>query len=106
MCEFMKLTIVTVVFNDLPGLLKTIASLSVLDRNDIEYWVIDGGGDGTVKKYLESTKWIKWLSEPDDGIYDAMNKGLDSATADYELFMNAGDCIHRDFSLDYFFLNP
>lgn len=91
----MKLSVITVVFNDVAGLEKTI--LSVIEQRayfaPIEYVVIDGGSaDGTrelIEKYDEHID--AWVSESDDGIYDAMNKGIGMSTGDALLFLNAGD---------------
>ena len=87
------ISIVTVVYNGEEFLEKTI--LSVLNQiyDNVEYIIIDGGStDGTVdiiKKYEDKIDY--WVSEKDDGIFDAMNKGMDVATGDYVNFMNAGD---------------
>lgn len=90
-----KLSVITVVYNDVKGIERTM--LSVLNQTypNIEYILIDGlSTDGTldvIKKYKDR---IKLISEKDSGIYDAMNKGLILATGDYVLFMNSGDEIH------------
>lgn len=88
-----KLTVITVVYNNVRDIERTL--LSVLNQiySNIEYIVIDGAStDGTldiVRIYKD--RIAKLISEPDKGIYDAMNKGLAVATGDYVLFMNSGD---------------
>lgn len=88
-----KITIITVVYNDKKGLERTIQSVLSQTYDSIEYIIIDGGStDGSVdviKKYEDQID--KWVSEPDDGIYDAMNKGIKMATGEWLNFMNAGD---------------
>jgi glycosyltransferase involved in cell wall biosynthesis len=90
-----KLSVITVVYNGVVAIERTM--LSVLNQTypNIEYILIDGlSSDGTleiIKKYQDR---IKLSSEKDGGIYDAMNKGLAMATGDYVLFMNAGDEIY------------
>jgi putative colanic acid biosynthesis glycosyltransferase len=103
--EFMKLTIATVVRNDLAGLRKTLQSATrLMVGGKIEYWVIDGSGDSSIRDYLALQRQdIAWISEPDCGIYDAMNKALDRATGDYILFINAGDRLHSHFDPAEFF---
>lgn len=89
----MKLTVITVVYNELEGLKKTIASVSLYLEQDIEYWIIDGSDNNLIREYLQSqpnTK-INWISEADKGLYDAMNKGIDRANGDYLIYINAGD---------------
>lgn len=94
----MKITIVTVCYNASAMIESTIQSVLAQTYQNIEYIVIDGGSaDGTVdiiKKYEHSIS--KWISEPDRGIYDAMNKGIELATGDYINFMNAGDAFYDD----------
>lgn len=89
----MTFTIVTVCYNAAAELESTIESVLEQDYPDVEYNIIDGGStDGTVdiiKKYADRLTY--WVSEPDKGIYDAMNKGIAAATGDYINFMNAGD---------------
>lgn len=90
-----KFSIITVTYNASRWLERTI--LSILEQNypQMEYIIIDGGStDGTVdiiKQYAPGITY--WVSEPDKGIYDAMNKGLHRATGDYVWFLNAGDVL-------------
>jgi glycosyltransferase involved in cell wall biosynthesis len=87
------LSVVTIVYNNVKDIERTM--LSVLNQTyaDIEYIVVDGlSNDGTIdiiKRY--EGRITKFISEKDEGIYDAMNKGLDLATGDYVIFMNSGD---------------
>lgn len=86
------LTVVTVVFNDAEGLRRTIDS--VRPHLDLaEHWIIDGSTTNDVRDLVatETDPRIRVLSEPDEGLYDAMNKGLDRATGDFVMFLNAGD---------------
>jgi putative colanic acid biosynthesis glycosyltransferase len=86
----MLFSIVTVTRNNLPGLRATAASIEIQSCRDFEWIVIDGdSGDGT-KDYLSALP-ARALSESDNGIYDAMNKGIDRAGGEYLLFLNAGD---------------
>lgn len=91
------LTIVTVVFNDPEGVKVTLDS--VRDHLDVvEHWVIDGSTDDRVRAVLENADpRVQWLSEPDRGLYDAMNKGLDRASGMYALMLNAGDTLVAEF---------
>jgi len=88
-----KLSVITIVYNNVKDIERTM--LSVLNQTypNIEYIVIDGASsDGTKDKiYQYKDKLAQFISEPDKGIYDAMNKGLALATGDYVLFMNSGD---------------
>lgn len=90
-----KISIITVVYNGKDLIEGTINSVLNQTYQNIEYTIIDGGSkDGTleiIKKY--ESKISKWKSEPDNGLYDAMNKGLKVATGDFVWFMNAGDWI-------------
>jgi glycosyltransferase involved in cell wall biosynthesis len=85
-------SVVTVVINDAHGLQETIDSVRSQTYPNIEHIVVDGGStDGTVE-YLENLEGdVRWLSEPDDGIADAMNKGAAMAAGEWINFMNAGD---------------
>lgn|SRR5690606_3619721 len=90
------LSVITVVYNNAADIERTMRSVMGQTYPHIEYLVIDGGStDGTVdiiKKYAGQI--AHFVSEPDKGIYDAMNKGLAIATGDYVLFMNSGDEIY------------
>jgi len=87
------LSVITIVYNNVKDIERTI--LSVLNQSypHIEYIIVDGlSSDGTfdiIKRYEKRT--AKLISEKDEGIYDAMNKGLALATGDYVIFMNSGD---------------
>lgn len=89
-----KISIITINYNNLEGLKKTVESVVNQTWKEYEYIVIDGGStDGSVA-YIESQsgKIDYWVSEPDTGIYNAMNKGILKATGEYVTFMNSGDC--------------
>lgn len=90
-----KLTIVTVSYNAVNTIEQTISSVINQSYPNIEYVIIDGGStDGTVdiiKKYKDKIAY--WISEPDGGIYDAMNKGIKVATGEYVYFLGADDTL-------------
>ena len=92
----MKLSIVTVNFNDAEGLERTIKSVISQTFHDYEFIIIDGGStDGSVDIINKYEGYIDyWVSEPDGGIYSGMNKGLRQAKGEYLNFMNGGDCYH------------
>ena len=88
-------SVVTVVLNDVNGLRKTKESLFLQNFRDVEWIVCDGGSsDGTVSYLDNLTEGFKWISQPDQGIYDAMNRGVSMASGDYVVFMNAGDTFY------------
>lgn len=94
----MRLSIITINFNDREGLDKTIQSVTNQTFKDFEYIVIDGAStDGSVdviKKYAD--RLTHWVSEPDTGIYNAMNKGTRLAQGEYCLYLNSGDFLAAD----------
>jgi glycosyltransferase involved in cell wall biosynthesis len=89
----MKLSIITVNLNNKKGLQKTIESVVCQMFSSYEYIVIDGGStDGSVDVIKQfADKITYWVSEPDKGIYNAMNKGILQAKGEYCLFLNSGD---------------
>lgn len=92
----MKYSIITINYNKSYGLRRTIESVINQSCKDFEYIIIDGGStDGSVdiiKEYRDHITY--WVSEPDKGIYNAMNKGIVMAHGDYINFMNSGDCFY------------
>lgn len=89
----MKFSIITVNYNNKEGLKKTIESVERLSSNNYEFIIIDGGStDGSVDIIKEHERSISfWTSEKDDGIYNAMNKGIRQAKGEFINFMNSGD---------------
>ncbi|CAN5348111.1 hypothetical protein BH09GEM1_BH09GEM1_04370 [soil metagenome] len=91
-----SVSIITINRNDRDGLQKTIDSVMAQSSTDFEYIVIDGAStDGSVELIKKHARRIDyWVSEPDGGIYNAMNKGTERATGEFILFLNAGDIIY------------
>lgn len=98
----MKISIITINFNNKEGLRKTIDSVTAQSWKDFEWIIIDGGStDGSKDLILENqSSFAFWCSEPDKGIYNAMNKGIGKATGDYLLFLNSGDILYDDTTLE------
>lgn len=89
-----KVSVITVVFNDGAGLRRTLESVLHQESVALEPIVIDGGSVDSTRDVIEhySSGLAQWVSEPDEGIFHAMDKGLSLATGDWVIFMNAGDC--------------
>ena len=89
-----KISIITVCYNDAAALKRTIDSIREQEF-ELEHVIIDGGStDGSVELLEESQlkyKKLKYISEPDRGVYDAINKGVELSTSEYLLILNAGD---------------
>ena len=102
----MKVSIITVNLNNLRGLRKTMESVLAQDSSLYEWIVIDGGSTDGSRELIEQNqdKIAYWVSEPDKGIYHAMNKGIAHATGDYLLFLNSGDCLVSS-DIVHFFTN-
>lgn len=103
MNDNIKISLITVTFNAEKTLLATLKSVIAQDYSSIEHVLVDGESkDGTmtlIEKYSESIlqkngRDVKYISERDNGIYDAMNKGIALSTGDYICFLNAGDSLH------------
>lgn len=93
----MKLSIITINYNNKAGLERTIQSIKTQEMKPFEYIIIDGGStDGSVDVIKEhETSVTRWISESDRGIYHAMNKGVQIATGEYILFINSGDALYN-----------
>jgi glycosyltransferase involved in cell wall biosynthesis len=91
------ISIITVVYNSVSLLEITMQSVFDQDYPHIEYIIVDGAStDGSLLLIQRNESQIsRWISEPDKGLYDAMNKGIDLATGDFIWFMNAGDSIRE-----------
>lgn len=102
-----KLTIITINFNNKEGLKRTIDSIVNQTFTDYEWIVVDGGSTDGSKDLLEQYKdrFAWWCSEPDKGVYNAMNKGITHATGEYINFMNSGDSFASSTILTEIFLN-
>ncbi|MGL5938563.1 MAG: glycosyltransferase family 2 protein [Phocaeicola sp.] len=98
----MRYTIITINFNNCIGLKRTMESVFNQTCRDFEYIIIDGGStDGSIeviKSYQDRLAY--WVSEPDKGVYNAMNKGIARANGDYLNFMNSGDSFYADTVLE------
>ena len=104
----MKISIVTITYNAAKVLQRTLDSIRCQSYRDIEHLIIDGvSKDDTLRMVeayrLQISYTVIIQSEPDKGIYDAMNKGLRMATGDYIVFMNAGDTFHDERTLERVF---
>lgn len=89
----LKLSIITINYNNLPGLQKTMQSVFDQSFTDYEYIIIDGGSTDGSKEYMlgSADRFSYWISEADRGIYHAMNKAIPHAKGEYILFLNSGD---------------
>ena len=104
----MKLSIITINRNNADGLRKTMQSVLSQTYRDFEYIVVDGAStDNSVQtikdciNYVEERYDVKWISEPDNGIYEAMNKGLKMARGEYTLMLNSGDYLVDEHVIEY-----
>jgi putative colanic acid biosynthesis glycosyltransferase len=97
-----KISIITVVRNDLSGLKKTEVSILNQTYSKYEWVVIDGNSNDGTKEYVNNLNhdFIYSQSEKDKGIYDAMNKGIKYSTGDYLIFLNAGDEFYDNETLE------
>ena len=94
----MRLTIITINYNNHDGLQKTVESVVAQTCRDFEWIIIDGGSTDGSKELIEKNQkhFAYWCSEPDKGIYNAMNKGIAKANGDYLLFLNSGDYLYNE----------
>ena len=101
----MKISIITVTYNAASVLQRTLDSVKGQSCQQIEHLIIDGASKDDTISMVEAYKAqcpyeVVVLSEPDKGLYDAMNKGLRLATGDYLVFLNAGDTLHANDTLE------
>ncbi|MEW6602475.1 MAG: glycosyltransferase family 2 protein, partial [Nitrospirota bacterium] len=98
-------SIITVTHNSLTMLQKTVESVVSQTYRNKEFIIIDGGStDGTYDYLVQRQNHIDlWISEPDEGIYDAMNKGSKKATGAWIIFLNSGDIFSNDNVLENVF---
>ena len=103
----MKLSIITINYNNCKGLQKTIDSVVSQTWHDFEWIVIDGGSTDGSKELIEKYQkyFAYWCSEPDKGIYNAMNKGIVRCSGEYISCMNSGDAFYNSNTLASVFLN-
>jgi len=96
------ISIITISRNPGEALYRTLDSVKKQTSSEFEYLVIDGASDdGTLEIYKEYSKIINvFRSEPDNGIFDAMNKGIDLCSGDHILFLNAGDAFSTEYSVE------
>ena len=89
----MKLSVITINYNNREGLADTICSVESQTLKDFEWIVVDGGSTDGSRELIEAHKgsFTSWVSEPDSGIYNAMNKGIRMSGGEYLLFLNSGD---------------
>ena len=101
----MKLSIITINYNNLEGLRKTINSVIAQTWKDYEWIIIDGGSTDGSTELIEQyqTHFSYWCHEKDGGVFNAMNKGIAKAKGDYLNFLNSGDCYHEETTLEQVF---
>ena len=97
----MKLSIITVNYNNKAGLQETINSVLCQTWKDYEWIIIDGGSTDGSRELIEQYQhhFAYWCSEPDKGVYHAMNKGVAKASGEYVNFMNSGDTFYNEYVL-------
>ena len=102
-----KISIITVVLNDATNLARTVDSISRLTYENIEYILVDGGSTDDTLKVIDNSRHLidRCISEEDRGLYDAMNKGIDLASGEWVIFMNAGDVFSTGDVLNEIFKN-
>ena len=102
-----KISVVTVVYNDVHNIEKTMLTVLNQTYQNVEYIVIDGkSSDGTwevICKYRDRLAYA--ITEPDKGIYDAMNKAINVATGEWIVFMNSGDGFYDECAIERAFKN-
>ena len=96
-----NITIITISFNNLQDVIDTCGSVDGQQTKAFEHLIIDGSNNGEIKNYLENNQqptYRKWISEPDNGIADAFNKGIKNATGNIVVMLNSGDTFYDEHS--------
>ena len=105
----MLLSVITINYNNGSELRKTITSVFKQSFQDFEYIIVDGASSDDSVEVIKTlikeneTHYCKWISEPDNGIYNAMNKGIQLSRGEYLLFLNSGDYLVADDVLERVF---
>ena len=103
-----KISVVTICYNIVESIERTLRSVFEQTYSNLEYVIVDGGSNDGTQSVIESVVSeypfadVKYKSERDGGIYDAMNKGLERATGDWVIFMNGGDWFHSSDTIEKF----
>lgn len=97
----MKISIITINYNNAEGLQRTLESIKIQKYKNYELLLIDGNSTDNSVEIIEKFGY-KYVSEPDNGPFDAMNKGIKKATGDYCIFMNSGDSFYDETVLTQF----
>lgn len=107
------ISIITICFNNLEDLILTCRSIDIQETAPYEHWIIDGSTNNDIRNYLQNhtlPAYRKWISEKDNGIADAFNKGILRATGTIVNMLNSGDCYINENVLtaiaDIFSMNP
>lgn len=94
----MKVSVVTINYNNVTGLKRTLESVNAQTCKDYELVIVDGasndGSKDVIEDYAASHSNVTWVAESDKGIYNAMNKGVRMSSGEYCIFMNSGDCFY------------
>lgn len=98
----MKISIITINYNNAIGLSNTVESVINQNGGGFEYLIIDGGSTDSSVEIIKGCKYNidYWISERDNGVYSAMNKGIVRATGEYIIFLNSGDCFVDKYTLE------
>ena len=93
-----NITVITICYNNLQDVINTCQSVDMQQQKPFEHLVIDGSAEKDIKNYFENNLqpgYRRWICEPDNGIYDAINKGIVNATGDIVVMLNSGDCFYN-----------
>ncbi len=94
-----RLSIITAALNALPALRETAHSVAIQTARDVEHIIVDGGSEDGTREWLASQNGVRWISESDCGIADALNKGFRIAAGEFVLVLQAGDTLLAPSSL-------